>query len=178
MALTNHVLVALPNLKDPNFAQSYIQICSHSPAGAMGFCLNKPMEKPVAESLMQSIHLDKRAVKHIYWGGPVHLDTVHIIHDPTYSTVGTKNYGDYSVSRDRQCLRDINADLLPGNYKVFLGHCTWAPTQLEHEIYVRKNWSHFVSDKEWLYDGQLEWEDAILCAGNHQAVEILDRAFQ
>ena len=178
MSLTNHILVALPQLQDPNFGRSFVQICSHSPAGAMGFVLNKPMNKQVVESLSTHIHLDSKYFRHVFWGGPVQLDTVLVIHSPDHVLPGTKNYGNYSISKDRQIIRDINAGKLEGEFKIFLGHSTWSPTQLEHEIHVRKNWSHFQSDNEWIFSPMLHWEDALITAGESQAQNILDRIFQ
>ena len=177
MSFTNHILVALPTLRDPNFAKSMVQICSHGPMGAMGFVINKPMERQVVQSLSEHIHLDSKFHRHVYWGGPVQLDTVMVIHNPNHVMPGTKNYGNYSVSRDRQIIRDINAGKLDGEFKIFLGHCTWAPTQLEHEMYVHKNWSHFSSDTDWIFNPMLHWEDAIVSAGDQQAQDMLDRVF-
>jgi len=171
-------MVAMPTLRDNNFRKSFIQICSHTPTGAMGFVLNKRMEREVVQSVAQHIHLESRFHQYVYWGGPVQLDTVMVIHDPDYILPGTKNYGDYSVSRDRQVIRDINANKITGEFKIFLGHCTWGPTQLEHEVYVRNSWSFFESDTNWIFNPMLHWEDALCSAADSQAQTMLDRVFE
>ena len=39
-SLANHFLIAMPNLRDPNFARTVTLICEHSPEGAMGIVIN------------------------------------------------------------------------------------------------------------------------------------------
>ena len=42
-ALTNHFLIAMPSMSDPNFANSVIYICEHNKQGATGIIINKPV---------------------------------------------------------------------------------------------------------------------------------------
>src|SRR5581483_11148034 len=42
-SLTNHLLIAMPSLSDPNFAQTVALICEHTERGALGIVLNKPL---------------------------------------------------------------------------------------------------------------------------------------
>ena len=39
-SLTNHLLIAMPQLLDPNFAQTVAIICEHTDKGALGIVLN------------------------------------------------------------------------------------------------------------------------------------------
>ena len=52
-SLTNHLLVAMPGLDDPNFAQTVTLICEHSSRGALGIVLNKPLSMRLTEVLAQ-----------------------------------------------------------------------------------------------------------------------------
>ena len=38
--LTGQLLIAMPTMEDPRFAQSVIYVCAHTPEGAMGLVLN------------------------------------------------------------------------------------------------------------------------------------------
>ena len=38
--LTNHFLIAMPGLVDPNFARTVTLICEHSTEGALGVVIN------------------------------------------------------------------------------------------------------------------------------------------
>ena len=44
-SLTNHLLIAMPQLLDPNFAQTVAIICEHTDKGALGIVLNKPRSR-------------------------------------------------------------------------------------------------------------------------------------
>ena len=40
-SLTNQLLIAMPNLKDPFFSQAVVYICEHGKDGAFGIIINK-----------------------------------------------------------------------------------------------------------------------------------------
>ena len=42
--LTNHFLIAMPNMVDPYFAKSLTYICEHNENGALGLVVNRPIE--------------------------------------------------------------------------------------------------------------------------------------
>jgi putative transcriptional regulator len=50
--LTNHLLIAMPSLTDPNFAQSVTVICEHTDKGALGIVVNKPLPMKLQEVLV------------------------------------------------------------------------------------------------------------------------------
>ena len=53
MNLTNHFLVAMPKMQDPNFKGSVVYICEHNDEGAMGIVINLPIEISVGNMLDQ-----------------------------------------------------------------------------------------------------------------------------
>ena len=53
--LTDHFLVAMPTLQDPNFARTVTYICEHNAEGAMGIVINRPLELHLDEVLR---HMD------------------------------------------------------------------------------------------------------------------------
>ena len=44
-SLTNHLLIAMPSLSDPNFAQTVSLICEHTEKGALGMDLIRAMAR-------------------------------------------------------------------------------------------------------------------------------------
>src|ERR1700733_12584371 len=52
-SFTNQLLVAMPALDDPNFAQAVTLICEHTDKGALGIVLNKPLPMKLLEVLQQ-----------------------------------------------------------------------------------------------------------------------------
>ena len=75
--LTNHFLIAMPNMADPHFAKSLTFICEHNEQGALGVVVNRPTEMTL-EALFEQIEIpfENQAVKKIpvYFGGPVQVD--------------------------------------------------------------------------------------------------------
>ena len=52
-SLTNHLLIAMPSLADPNFSQTVALICEHTDKGALGIVLNKPLPMKLSDVLSQ-----------------------------------------------------------------------------------------------------------------------------
>ena len=51
--LTNQLLIAMPNMGDPNFAQTVALVCDHSPEGALGLILNRPLPMRIGRGLLR-----------------------------------------------------------------------------------------------------------------------------
>src|SRR5208337_3199322 len=51
--LTNQLLIAMPYMGDPNFAQTVALVCDHSSRGALGLILNKPLQMRMGEIFEQ-----------------------------------------------------------------------------------------------------------------------------
>ena len=84
-SLTNHLLIAMPQLLDPNFAQTVAIICEHTDKGALGIVLNKPLPMKLSDVLSQ-MKLEPTtadiAAKPVLRGGPVHTDRGFVLHRP------------------------------------------------------------------------------------------------
>lgn len=48
-SLTDHFLIAMPNMTDPNFAGTVVYLCEHNEHGAMGVVVNRPAEVSLGE---------------------------------------------------------------------------------------------------------------------------------
>ena len=83
--LTNHLLIAMPQLSDPNFAQTVALICEHTDKGALGIVLNKPLPMKLSDVLSQ-MKLEPTsadiAAQPVLRGGPVHTDRGFVLHRP------------------------------------------------------------------------------------------------
>ena len=52
-SLSNHLLIAMPQLTDPNFSQTVSLICEHGEKGALGIVLNRPLSMTLSEVFEQ-----------------------------------------------------------------------------------------------------------------------------
>ncbi len=49
--LTGQFLIAMPGMGDPNFDHTVTYVCEHTPDGALGLVVNRPMNLTMGEVL-------------------------------------------------------------------------------------------------------------------------------
>jgi putative transcriptional regulator len=142
--LTNHLLIAMPSLSDPNFSQTVALICEHSDKGALAIVLNKPLPMKLSDVLSQmklEPTSDSIAELPVLRGGPVNTDRGFVLHRP-----GGKWDHTHKVSESIQVTtsRDVLAAMARGDGPtdafIALGYAGWEAGQLEKEM--RENADH------------------------------------
>ncbi|MGE0383959.1 MAG: YqgE/AlgH family protein [Gammaproteobacteria bacterium] len=138
MNLTNHFLIAMPSLMDPNFHHTVTYICAHGEEGAMGIVINRPMELNLAEVLSQMDlrpATDAIAQRPVFEGGPVQQDRGFILHRPTGGWASSIDVTkELAVSTSRDILEAIARGDGPDDMLVALGYAGWGAGQLEREM--------------------------------------------
>lgn len=136
--LTDHFLIAMPNMVDPYFAKTLTYICEHNDQGALGVVINRPIEMTIG-SLFEQIDIELTAEelkeKLVYFGGPVQMDRGFVLHQPVgewQSTLAINNTTGLTTSKD--ILLAVARGEGPSNMMVTLGYAGWEPGQLEHEL--------------------------------------------
>jgi putative transcriptional regulator len=136
--LTNHFLIAMPNMADPYFAKSLTYVCEHNDQGALGVVVNRPIDMSL-QSLFERLSLEMRdsefADAPIYFGGPVQTDRGFVLHAPPgnwQSTLRVREVIGLTTSKD--ILEAVGRGQGPERLLVTLGYAGWSPGQLEHEI--------------------------------------------
>jgi putative transcriptional regulator len=138
-SLTNHLLIAMPSLSDPNFAQTVTLICEHSTdKGALGIMLNKPLPMTLAEVLSQmKLVADSPSIGAlpVLRGGPVHKDRGFVLHRPGGEWDSSHQVSDrVQVTTSRDVLAAISRGQGPKDAFIALGYAGWEPGQLEQEM--------------------------------------------
>jgi putative transcriptional regulator len=127
--LTGMVLASAPELLDPNFHKTVVYIAEHSPAGALGLVMNRPLGRTLGE-VTKGADIEQSLLSlPVYEGGPVkpmsllfarfvrgaHDERLRceIVSDPAELAAMSKRGG---------CLR------------VFAGYAGWGEGQLEREL--------------------------------------------
>ena len=72
-SLTGRLIVATPDLEDPNFRRAVVLLLEHGPEGAVGVVLDRPLDLTVAEAL-PSWSDYAAAPPVLFAGGPVEQD--------------------------------------------------------------------------------------------------------
>jgi putative transcriptional regulator len=169
-ALSDHFLIAMPGLKDPNFSRTVTYVCEHTDQGAMGIVINRPMDIRLGEVLAQlDIDSDDRSVLDslVYLGGPVQPERGFVLHSGDHSFDSTLAITpDISVTTSRDVLEAIAAGRGPERSLVALGYAGWGGGQLEEEM-SNNAWLSGPADRDIIFclpaDGR--WQAAAQLLG-------------
>lgn len=137
--LTNHFLIAMPSMADPNFSRTVTYVCAHNDDGAIGIVINRPMEIDLGEVFAQmkieNCGESPPNSQPVYQGGPVHRDRGFVIHCPAADWESTIRVTDeLAVSTSRDILEAISNGTGPQDTLVALGYAGWGAGQLEQEM--------------------------------------------
>ena len=136
--LTNQLLIAMPSLGDPNFAQTVALICDHSSQGALAVILNKPLPMRMAEVFEQleiQIAAGPLPQRPVMRGGPMQTDRGFVVHRAGGEWDSTLKVSDaLHVTTSRDILAAMAKGQGPEDALVALGYAGWGGGQLEAEI--------------------------------------------
>ncbi|MCP4698937.1 MAG: YqgE/AlgH family protein [Gammaproteobacteria bacterium] len=161
--LTDHFLIAMPALEDPNFSRTVTYIFAHGEAGAMGLVINRPLNIELGEVLEHmQINIEDTMAQHmpIYQGGPVQPERGFVLHQPpgTWDAMMTvsRNIG---ISTSRDILGSIAQGRGPGRALIALGYAGWGAGQLEREL-ADNAWLNGPADMSIIFDipADKRWE--------------------
>ena len=165
MDLTDHFLIAMPSLADPNFQGTVTYLCAHNDEGAMGIVINRPLELEVGEVLSHlDIDADEATVGHmpVLQGGPVQRERGFVIHEPAGDWEAMLRVGAHiGVATSRDILTAMARGEGPPRALVALGYAGWGAGQLEREV-LENAWLSGPADTEIIFDVPYEerWERA------------------
>jgi putative transcriptional regulator len=181
MALTNHFLIAMPAIQNPDFARSVIYICEHHDQGTVGLIINRPMRQSlgiVFEQLKITPSVTEKNQMPLLFGGPVQPDRGFVIHRPLghWNSSLALLPNDVTITTSNDIIRAIARDEGPKDVLVTLGYVAWFENQLEEEIIKQGSWLVAPFKSELLYDVPFErrWEVAGLSIGVHMNELISD----
>lgn len=137
--LTGQMLVAMPSMGDPRFAQSVVFICSHDAEGAMGLIVNKPIPGLRFSDLSDQIELGglvPGADRPVMYGGPVERNRGFVLHSPDYEVAGVTQEvtAHFRMTATVDVLQALASGTGPEQALLALGYSGWGPGQLEREL--------------------------------------------
>ncbi len=138
--LTSTLLVAMPQLEDPNFFRTVMLIVEHDQAGTFGLVLNRTVDL-LASTLCASLDVKWRGDPdaNIRWGGPVEPNSGWLLlnqpqgvdlDDSAFTQVGGENL---FLARSVEILRCASNESA-SDIRFYLGYAGWGPGQLEWEM--------------------------------------------
>jgi putative transcriptional regulator len=135
---TDHFLIAMPNMVDPNFSGTLTYICDHGEQGALGVVINRPIELSM-DKLFEQIGLDlvddRLRDLPVYYGGPVQIERGFVLHRPIGQWNSTLTVNErVGLTTSKDILEATARREGPDRILVTLGYAGWGPGQLEDEI--------------------------------------------
>src|ERR1700761_7645345 len=153
--LTGQLLIAMPTMADPRFQQSVIYMCAHTPEGAMGLVLNRPIVKPTFDDLRKQLNVEPlppvREIK-LCAGGPVENARGFVLHTSDWTGEGSlKVDNGMALTASLDVLKVIAEGGGPRECVLALGYAGWGPGQLDKEI-QQNAWLSVPADETLLFD--------------------------
>ena len=136
-SLRAQLLVASPQLMDPNFARTVVLITEHNDEGAMGIVLNRPATTTVADAAPELENLVDPG-DDVFVGGPVQPSSVIVLAEwetpeevtvPVFDSIGFVG----ADADPEELIRTVT------RARVFAGFAGWSSGQLETEL-ERDDW--------------------------------------
>jgi len=128
------LLVAHPNMLDPNFRRAVLFISAHDPDdGALGVIINRPLEKNVADLVNETPPAGLADVP-VYLGGPVGKDQLTFAAFEWHKGEGLKLNHNVTADEASEGAADT-----PTSICAFVGYAGWGAGQLEAEM-EQKAW--------------------------------------
>ena len=129
-SLEGQLLLASPQLLDPNFVRTVVLLVQHNDMGALGLVINRPTGKTVQELWKQVGEEACESRQPVHLGGPVSgpLMAIHTARDLAEIEIFE---GLFFAAKKHNLDELVRCDL---PFKLFVGNSGWGPGQLEGEI--------------------------------------------
>ncbi|MEZ4334636.1 MAG: YqgE/AlgH family protein [Myxococcota bacterium] len=165
--LCSSLLVAMPQLADPNFRRAVVLIVHHDAESTFGLVLNREVDLSVRE-LCESLDFRwrGRAAAEVGWGGPVETNTGWLLFQDDVDTeiegeAVSRLEGELCFAGSMDVLRQLAARP-PQDLRIFLGYAGWGRGQLEAEL-AQGAWVVAPMSPEVVFDVPTEqmWEHVL-----------------
>jgi len=130
-SLAGHLLIASPQLEDPNFARTVGLLIHRNPQGAFGVVLNRASDSTVQELWREVSQTPCDSQRHVHLGGPVSGPLIALHTDPALAEMEILPGLFFAAQREN--IQRLIAGPETA-YRLFLGHSGWSERQLEQEL--------------------------------------------
>ncbi len=133
------LLVASPDLRDPNFAGTVVLLLHHDSQGTMGLIVNRKTKTPLSKAMASIAPGEKSPLPGtdpVFRGGPVEqTDGIALLRSPTKPEEASRVFGDVFLVATRKLVeKSVAGGKTSAEFRLYMGSCGWAPGQLDMEI--------------------------------------------
>jgi len=163
-SLAGQLLIASPELRQPEFDHAVILLAKHTREGAVGIIINRPGKMHPIADLVTAFGGDAAGVRgdiQIFSGGPVDPGIGFVVHSAEYQTPDTLDIdGRVALTLAPEVLRDIGLEKGPRKSLAAFGYAGWAPAQLDNEL-AHGVWMTLPEEPAIVFDGDRAklWDD-------------------
>jgi putative transcriptional regulator len=128
-SVRGRLLVATPDLQDPNFSRTVVLVLEHGEEGALGVVLNRPVDLRVEEVLPD--WADRASAPAcLFVGGPVAPSAAIGLGRGTGAGVDAlfDGIGTLDLDPEHEAVPELS------DLRIFVGYAGWSPGQLEQEL--------------------------------------------
>ena len=153
--LTGKLLVAMPTIGDDRFSHSVIYMCAHTQDGAMGIVVNRPLEAPTFDDLLEQLAIEPAPPARrlgLHAGGPVDNVRGFVLHTADWTSEASLQVDQgLALTASLDVLKVIAAGGGPRAGILALGYAGWGPGQLDAEI-TNNVWLAVPADEQLVFD--------------------------
>ncbi len=165
-----YILLASPDLPDPNFRRSVIVMGHHDEGGALGWIINRLLDGPASSFLPEEMAVSVNEGTPLRLGGPVLTPGLLVLHrEKVKGVASTEVAPGLLVCSEPAVLPALfageQAGRSPAGLLVF-GYSGWGPGQLEREM-SEGSWFVLPWDEEFAFpvDTGTLWDRALFRLG-------------
>ncbi len=168
--ISGMLLVAEPELDDPNFDHTIVLMIHHDDEGALGVVVNRPYGTAPTAELLRRLGRAQAGIEgetKLFYGGPVQPEVGMLVHGTDYGRADTKQVtAEIAVTSDPAALADFVLGKASSRAVPVLGYAGWGPGQLESEL-AQGAWFTLPADPALVFapDPAKAWEAAFARRG-------------
>ncbi|MBT6096134.1 MAG: YqgE/AlgH family protein [Rhodospirillaceae bacterium] len=170
-SLAGRMLVAAEKLRDPYFEHAVVYLLEHDAEGAVGIIVNRKVGAGSLADLVADPNGYLNLNRHVdlYFGGPVAMTKLFVLHDGSYQGPGTvTSPGGIAMTGEKTIVEVIADGRGPRQHRFMTGYAGWGAGQLEGEI-SHGDWLDAPPDRALIFEstGTTEeiWRQALDKAG-------------
>ncbi len=130
-SLKGKLLVASPQLADPNFRHTVVLIIEHNDEGAFGLVLNRTSNKSVKQVWERVTDEPCESEQPLHVGGPVGGPLIAVHQDEVFSDLQLLPGVHLATEKDKLHQLVLQKER---TYRIFVGYAGWGSGQLESEM--------------------------------------------
>jgi len=165
------LLLAMPQMADPNFARSVVLLCEHGAEGAIGFIVNRPTDLRAAAAVVLDPPVSRDNGLVFWSGGPVEPERGFLLLGESpgggdSQCVAEGLYLTASVEVLRGILESDPQEVARRRCRLLLGYAGWGPGQLDQEL-TASAWLAAPAEADLVFNTAPEvmWDRAIRSLG-------------